>query len=95
MSISVEEVRYIARLARLQVAPGEEERIAAQMSRILDYVDQLKELDTEGVAPMSHVLPLQNVVREDAVRPRITHEDALRSAPDADEDFFRVPRVIE
>jgi len=95
MSVSVEEVRYIAELARLRFSEDEERLLARQMSDILHYMDQLNELDTEDVAPMSHVLDLYNVFRSDEVKPRITHDEALRNAPDADSDYFRVPKVIE
>lgn len=95
MSISTEEVRYIAALARLRFSEDEEQRLAEQMSTMLDYVSQLQELDTTGVPPMSHVLDLVNVVREDDVQQRISRGDALRNAPDADEAYFRVPKVIE
>lgn len=95
MAISVDEVRYIAQLARLEFSAEEEQVLAEQMSKILDYVAQLNELDTRDVPPMSHVLDLYNVLREDVVVQRITHEEALRNAPDADSDYFRVPKVIE
>lgn len=95
MAISTEEVRYIAALARLRFSEDEEQRLAEQMSTMLDYVSQLQALDTTGVPPMSHVLDLVNVVREDAVQERISRSDALRNAPDADEAYFRVPKVIE
>ncbi len=95
MSVSLDEVRYIARLARLQFTEAEEARMALQMSRILDYVEKLNELDTADVPPMSHVLDLTNVFREDVAAPRVTREQALRNAPDADDQYFRVPKVIE
>jgi aspartyl-tRNA(Asn)/glutamyl-tRNA(Gln) amidotransferase subunit C len=95
MSISIEEVRYIAALARLRFSEEEEERMAQQMSSILDYMAKLNELDTEDVPPMSHVLDLNNVFREDVVEERITREEALRNAPESDSDYFRVPKVIE
>ena len=95
MSISIEEVRYIAALARLRFSEEEEGRVAQQMSSILDYMAKLNELDTEDVPPMSHVLDLNNVFREDVVEERITREEALRNAPESDSDYFRVPKVIE
>jgi aspartyl-tRNA(Asn)/glutamyl-tRNA(Gln) amidotransferase subunit C len=95
MSISVEEVQYIAALARLRFSEEEQQQLAEQMSTMLDYVDQLNELDTSGVPPMSHVLDLHNVFREDKAQQRISHEEALQNAPDADGDFFRVPKVID
>ncbi|WP_456429493.1 Asp-tRNA(Asn)/Glu-tRNA(Gln) amidotransferase subunit GatC [Rhodocaloribacter sp.] len=95
MSISLEEVRYIAKLARLRFSEDEERRLATQMSAILDYMAQLDELDTEGVPPMTHVLDLHNVFRPDVPVFRITREEALRNAPDASGPYFRVPKVIE
>ncbi len=95
MAISVDEVRYIASLARLRFSEEEERHLAGQMSELLDYMEKLNELDTTDVPPMSHVLDLYNVVRDDVARQRITPEEALRNAPDADADYFRVPKVIE
>ncbi len=95
MALSVDDVRYIAALARLRFSEEEEHHLAEQMSEILDYMDKLNELDTTDVSPMSHVLDLYNVFREDAARQRITPEEALHNAPDADSDYFRVPKVIE
>lgn len=95
MSVSVEEVKYIASLARLRVGEEEEERLAKQMSEILDYVEKLNELDTTAVPAMSHVLDLYNVSRGDAVEQRITREEALKNAPDADSQYFRAPKVID
>ena len=93
--VTVETVRYIASLARLRFNEAEQERLAAEMTEILDYVDKLNELDTSNVPPMSHVLDLYNVVREDRAEPRITREEALKNAPDADGSYFRAPKVIE
>lgn len=95
MAISIEEVRYIASLAHLLLPEEEEQRIAEQMNTILDYMSKLNELDTSAVPPMSHVLDLTNVFREDEVHQRITREEALLNAPDADDRYFRVPKVIE
>ena len=95
MSISVDDVRYIAGLARLRFSEEEEQHLAEQMSEILGYMEKLNELDTTDVPSMSHVLDLYNVFREDVARQRITPEDALRNAPSADSDYFRVPKVIE
>ena len=95
MSVSIDEVRYIAALARLSFSEEEEVRMAEQLSKVLDYVEKLNELDTSGVPPMSHVLDLHSVFREDVVEQRITRDEALENAPDADGTFFRVPKVIE
>lgn len=95
MSISRDDVRHIAGLARLRFSDEDEEQMADEMSRILDYVDKLNELDTSGVPPMSHVLDVHNVFRDDDVEARIDRDDALQSAPDDDGTHFRVPNVIE
>lgn len=94
MSISKEKVRQIASLARLQFSEAEEEMLARDMSRILDYVGTLNQVDTSDVAPLTHVFNLAHVVREDSVQERVTHEDALKNAPDTDGEYFRVPKVI-
>lgn len=95
MKVTRDQVRYIAALARLRFDPAEEEEIAQQLTRILDYVDKLNEVDLTGVEPMSHVLDLSNIVRNDLAESRISREQALSNAPDADESYFRVPKVIE
>ncbi len=94
MSISREEVRHIAKLARLSFTEAEEEILSQDMSKILDYVSTLNEVDTSNVEPMTHVHDLAHAVRPDSVQERITHEDALKNAPDADGEYFRVPKVI-
>lgn len=95
MKITREEVRYIARLARLRLTPEEEERMTLDMGQILSYMEQLNALDTADVPPTSHVLEMTNVFREDAVEQRITHDEALENAPDTDGAYFRVPKVID
>lgn len=95
MSVSREEVRHVAELARLSFSEEDEQRMADELSQILDYVDKLNELDTSGVAPMSHVLDVTNVVRPDEVHSRIDRADALELAPDTDGPHFRVPKVVE
>jgi aspartyl-tRNA(Asn)/glutamyl-tRNA(Gln) amidotransferase subunit C len=95
MSVTRDDVRHIASLARLDFSDEEEEEMAGELSRILDYVDELDEVDTSGVEPMSHVLDLTNVSREDEVDTRIDRDDALQNAPDAGDGFFRVPKVID
>ncbi len=95
MAVTQDDVRHIARLARLRFSEDEEEQMAAEMSRILGYMEKLGELDTTGVPPLAHVLDLQNVTRPDEAETRIRREDALEQAPDADAEHFRVPKVIE
>jgi aspartyl-tRNA(Asn)/glutamyl-tRNA(Gln) amidotransferase subunit C len=93
--ITVEEVRYVAALARLEFDPGEEARLTGQLDAILEYMSQLGEVDTAGVEPTSHVLPLTNVMRDDVVRDGLSTADALANAPDADQGHFAVPKIIE
>lgn len=95
MSVSIEQVRYIASLARLRFTDEEERRLAEQMNDILKYIEKLDELDTTGVQPMSHVLDLNNVFRPDVTESRISREEALKNAPDADDAYIRAPKVIE
>ncbi len=94
MAVSIEDVRYIASLARLQFDEEEERVLAEQMSEILGYMEKLRELDTTDVEPMTHVLELSNVFRHDVAKNRMSLDEALRNAPDADGQFFRVPKVI-
>lgn len=95
MSVTIDDVRHIAALARLRFSDDEQRRLASELSRILDYVDQLNELDTTDVPPMAHVFDAPNVFRPDRVEQRITRDEALANAPAADGRYFRVPKVIE
>ncbi len=92
MQISIE---HLARLARLDLNDAEKDRFASQLSGILAYVEQLRELDTAQVEPTAHVIPLENVMRDDDVRPSLPREEALCNAPDRTEQFYRVPKIIE
>ena len=94
MKITRDEVLYVARLARLEVEEAATEKLAAQIGSILDYVDQLKQVDTAGVAPTSHALALTNAFREDAVRPHIERDLALANAPAQEEGCFLVPKIV-
>jgi aspartyl-tRNA(Asn)/glutamyl-tRNA(Gln) amidotransferase subunit C len=93
--LSREEVIHVARLARLHLSDEELERMREQLDAILAYIDKLRELDVEGVEPTSHAVPLINVMRDDAVVPCLSQEEALANAPDRADAFFRVPRIIE
>ncbi len=95
MKVTLEQVREIAALARLEFDAAEEADLVRELTTILDYVEQLEELDVSGVDPMSHVLDIYNVFREDEPAVRISRAEALSNAPDADAEYFRVPRVIE
>ena len=93
--ITRREVEHVARLGRLALSEEEKELMTRQLDRILGYVDKLNELDTSQVEPTSHVIPMENVMREDVVRPSLSQDDALANAPDREPPFFRVPRIIE
>jgi aspartyl-tRNA(Asn)/glutamyl-tRNA(Gln) amidotransferase subunit C len=93
--ISLEQVRHVARLARLELAPAEERRLQAEMSEMLGYVDKLNELDTEAVAPTAQVGESGAPVREDAVTNRPAPEAMLANAPVREGFFFKVPRIVE
>jgi len=95
MAITVEDVERVAYLARLRFSEEEKEKFISQLNRILEYVAQLNELDTEGVPPTSHVLPLRNVFREDEVRPSTPREELMANAPARHMGYFEVPKVIE
>lgn len=88
-------VRYVADLARIALTDAEVERFTKQLSVVLDAVGKLREVDTEAIPPTASVLPLDNVTREDDVRPSLTLEEAMRNAPARDGDLFRVQTVIE
>lgn len=95
MSVSKDEVQYVANLARLQLSPEETESLAEDMNDILDYIETLNEVDTSDVEPLEHVIELEYRFREDKTKEPLDHDEALKNAPDADSDYFRVPRVIE
>jgi aspartyl-tRNA(Asn)/glutamyl-tRNA(Gln) amidotransferase subunit C len=84
-------VLHVARLARLRLTDDEVERMTGELSKILEHVERMDELDLEGVEPTSHVVALQNVLREDVPRESLPRERALESAPDAADGGFRVP----
>ena len=95
MSLSLEEVRHIAELARLSLTDEELETYREQLSSILDHVASLQELDTSGIPPTSSVLPPQTVLRQDEPRPGLTLDQVLKNAPDAESGQFRVPPVLD
>jgi aspartyl-tRNA(Asn)/glutamyl-tRNA(Gln) amidotransferase subunit C len=95
VKITLAEVEHVARLARLTLGAAEKDRMRSQLDAILGYVEQLRRVDTAGVEPTSHVLPLVNVMREDEVRPSYPADAMLANAPDAHDGQFRVPRILE
>ncbi|OKL39299.1 Asp-tRNA(Asn)/Glu-tRNA(Gln) amidotransferase subunit GatC [Pontibacter flavimaris] len=95
MSTDIQTIRKIAHLARLEFNEEKEQEVLQDLNKILNWVDQLRQLDTEHVAPLIHMSEEVNVLREDEPRNTITHEQALRNAPKKDSDYFRVPKVLE
>ena len=89
--IDREQVLHVARLARLRLSDEEVERMAGELSSILDHVARIEELDLDGVEPTSHVIDVENVLRPDEPRPSLPRERALENAPDATDEGFRVP----
>ena len=93
--ISVKEVEHVAKLARLALTEDEKRLYADQLAKIIGYFDQLKQVDTEGVEPMAHALPVVNVLREDEVVTPPGRDTLLSGAPAAENGFFKVPRIGE
>ena len=89
------DIKYVAHLARLALAPDEETKFGAQLGTVLSYVEKLKEVDVSGVEPTAHAVPMINVTRPDEVRPSMSNEDALRNAPAQANGLFIVPRIVE
>lgn len=95
MKITIADVEHVARLARLELEDDEKALFASQMDAILGYVEKLNELNTDGIMPTSHAVPMENAFREDGIKPSIGIEKALANAPDRVLSFYRVPKVIE
>jgi aspartyl-tRNA(Asn)/glutamyl-tRNA(Gln) amidotransferase subunit C len=89
--IDRDQVLHVARLARLRLTDDEVDRMAGELTKILEHVEKMSELELDGVEPTSHVVELQNVLREDVPRPCLPRERALEQAPDVAEGGFRVP----
>ena len=89
------DIKYVAHLARLQLNPDEEKKLAAQLGNILGYVEKLNKLDVSGVEPTAHAVPMINVTRPDEIRPSLPHDDALRNAPAQANGLFIVPKIVE
>lgn len=95
MKISQEEIKNIALLSRLEVKEEHMAHVEKELSDILTYVAELNALELDGVEPMAHAVPLQNVFREDEIKPSLDHELALSNAPEAEAGYFKVPRVVQ
>ncbi|PLX74199.1 MAG: Asp-tRNA(Asn)/Glu-tRNA(Gln) amidotransferase GatCAB subunit C [Desulfuromonas sp.] len=95
MKISREQVQHVGKLARLALTDQEVDSLQGEMDAILTYVDQLNQLETDGIEATSHAVPMENAFRDDQVLPSFSTEEALSNAPDPAPAGFRVPRVIE
>ncbi|RJQ43658.1 MAG: Asp-tRNA(Asn)/Glu-tRNA(Gln) amidotransferase subunit GatC [Nitrospiraceae bacterium] len=89
------DIGHISLLARLELTEEEKELFSKQVGNIIEYINKLNELDTSGVKPTAHILPVSNVFREDAVTGSLPLEKALQNAPEKDSSFYRVPKIIE
>lgn len=95
MSTDIQTIRKLAHLARLEFNEEKEQEMLQDLNKILNWVDQLRELDTAQVEPLIHMTQEVNVLREDIARNEISHEEGLMNAPKKDSDYFRVPKVLE
>lgn len=95
MTLSLEQVRHIAHLARLRLSSDEEQRYQEQLSDILDYAERLQQVDTDHIPPTASVLDRPAPLRDDEVRPCPPREDVLANAPEAEAGMFRVPPVLD
>lgn len=89
------DIAYIARLARISLTDEESARFSAQFGRLFEFIRELQALDVSGVHPTAQVIPLSNVMRDDAVKPCLTQDEALANAPDRDGPYFKAPRILE
>ncbi|NLF80658.1 MAG: Asp-tRNA(Asn)/Glu-tRNA(Gln) amidotransferase subunit GatC [Clostridia bacterium] len=92
--MKIDDVEYVASLARLAFSDSEKEDVAVKLDSILGYMQQLQKIDTQGVAATTHVLPLANVFREDEVGATLDTEAALANAPQREDNYFRVPKIL-
>jgi aspartyl-tRNA(Asn)/glutamyl-tRNA(Gln) amidotransferase subunit C len=100
MSLSADEVRWVAHLARLELTDAELETMTRQLSAIVGYVDQLRQVNTDGVEPLAHALEVHNVFRDDEPAPSLSVDEALANAPDRRSDtdgrqYYGVPAVLD
>lgn len=92
--LTLEDVRKVAHLARLELTPEEEAQFTGQVGSILEYVEQLAELDTEKVSPTTRAIDVSNITREDELHPFTHLDEILACAPDQEGDFFKVPKIL-
>ncbi len=93
--LRLEEVKHIAMLARISLTDQEIQKLSSQLSAVVEYIGKLKEIDTKDVEPTSHVIPINNVFRDDNIRQSLSPQEMLKNAPDSNEGFFIVPKIID
>lgn len=93
--IDQEQVRKVAKLSRLDLSESEIQEFTGQLGAILEYVEKMNELDTENIEPLAHCLPVSNVFRDDCPKESLGTEKALANAPQKDEAFFKVPKILD
>lgn len=94
MSFSQSEIESLARLAGLELTAAEKADFTRQLNQVLSWTAKLEQLDTTGIEPMTHVIPVVNVLRPDRIEPSLGSEKALAGAPERKDDFFKVPRIL-
>lgn len=95
MAITKEIVEYVAHLARIELDAEELEKLSEQLKGILDFIDKLKDVDVNNISPASHILPINNVLRQDSIKASLPAQKALENAPNKQGNYFVVPKVIE
>ncbi len=95
MPISKDTITQVSNLARIELLPSEFEKLSGQLEEILDFIDTLKKIDVRDIPPMSHILPVNNVLRDDTPCESLPSDKALLNAPHKEGNFFVVPKVIE
>ena len=95
MKLNRKDVEHVALLSRLELSETELDKFTGQLDAILEYIDVLNQVDTSAVEPMAHVLEIRNVMRADEVQPSLPREAALQNAPEAEDGFFKVPKIVE
>ena len=89
------QVRRVAVLSRLELSDAEVAQFSTQLSSIVEYIEKLNELDTDNVEPLAHCLPVHNVLREDVPKPSLSNEAALANAPEREDEYFKVPKILD
>jgi len=94
MAISEEQVRHVALLARLELSDDEIKQIGGDLNSILEHIDEIQQLDLEGVEPTAHPLDVVNMTRADVIKPGLSQDDALKNAPEAENGSFVIPQIV-